>query len=144
MKKLELEKKHLVPYLLHDLEGIVRGEKVILISIDTIAEYCVTVKKLIGRHIQGYSTIDGFKPIYHPLSDLTKEIEHNGEKFVPINVLYNLHIENEKISIEHIYGAVTLGQSISDYNKLLKWHFWIFDQSYFDEGIIIDINTLKT
>ena len=27
------------------------------------------------------------KPILHPLSDLTKEIEHNGEKFVPIIIL---------------------------------------------------------
>ena len=28
--------------------------------------------------------IDLFRPILHPLSDLTKTIEHNGEKFVPI------------------------------------------------------------
>jgi hypothetical protein len=28
--------------------------------------------------------LNDYKPILHPLSDLTKEIEHNGEKFVPI------------------------------------------------------------
>ena len=29
-------------------------------------------------------SINEFKPILHPLSDLTKEIEHEGEKFVPL------------------------------------------------------------
>ena len=36
------------------------------------------------------------KPILRPISDLTEEIEHNGEKFIPILRLYNVSEENEK------------------------------------------------
>ena len=32
----------------------------------------------------GYIGLDEVKPILHPLSDLTKEIEHNGGEFVPM------------------------------------------------------------
>lgn len=35
-------------------------------------------------HLHNTFEISDVKPILHPLSDLTKEIEHNGEKFVPI------------------------------------------------------------
>lgn len=42
------------------------------------------------------------KPILHPLSDLTKEIEHDGEKFVPMDSIkkefgdLKLTIDNNK------------------------------------------------
>lgn len=52
------------------------------------------------------------KPILHPLSDLTKEIEHNGEKFVPMEELFCLAtkednpiiLEWEVIFSKNVYG----------------------------------------
>ena len=38
----------------------------------------------IGNLDEVLHTNKDYKPILHPLSDLTKEIEHKGEKFVPI------------------------------------------------------------
>lgn len=39
----------------------------------------------------------GIMPILHPLSDLTKEIEHKGEKFVPIVELAKLAFPKQKL-----------------------------------------------
>jgi hypothetical protein len=38
--------------------------------------------------------LSDIKPILKPLSDLTKEIEVNGEKFVPLEILGQKHIED--------------------------------------------------
>lgn len=80
-------------------------------------------------------------PILHPLSDLTKEIEHKGEKFVPIE------------KIQEIRGIVTVNQYfINDFKQsirdksisfdlvliLCKWHFNLMD----DGEEFVDVNTL--
>jgi hypothetical protein len=52
-------------------------------------------------HFGSYLSIDGveeIKPILHPLSDLTKPIEHKGEKFVP---MYEL-LKTQGFSVGHI------------------------------------------
>jgi len=43
---------------------------------------------LIQDDLNGWYATNIFKPILRPLSDLTKDIEHNGERFVPIIELY--------------------------------------------------------
>lgn len=45
------------------------------------------------------------KPILRPLSDIAKEIEHNGEKFVPIIEIAKLYSSTN--DVESIKGAVT-------------------------------------
>lgn len=85
--------------------------------------------------------IDEVFPILHPLSDLTKEIEHKGEKFVPIE------------KIQEIRGIVTVTQYfIDDFKQairdksisfdlaliLCKWHFNLMD----DGEEFVDVNTL--
>jgi hypothetical protein len=77
---MKLELKHLAPYLPYELNGIV--------------EYSEDDKQIIKLHTEdGQNNVVGIadwfrgytcKPILRPLSDLTKEIEVNGEKFVPI------------------------------------------------------------
>ena len=81
------------------------------------------------------------KLILRPLSDLTKEIEHNGEKFVPVE------------RIEEIYGlnsmwigwdGVDEGMGHFEHQiiqKLLEWHF--DTEGLIEKGYAIDINTLK-
>jgi len=82
---------------------------------------------------------DYFKPILRPLSDLTKEIEHNGEKFVPAAkmITHGFHnsfwYELEKFDYRYLYAM--------DLDKLLEWHFDIF--SLIESGLAISIHDTK-
>ena len=82
-------------------------------------------------------------PILRPLSDLTKEIEVDGERFVPLKKFYRearLLLEKEI--------RITPGEIISEYlsfeiiEKLLSWHFDLF--GLIESNQAIDINTIKT
>jgi hypothetical protein len=77
------------------------------------------------------------KPILRPLSDLTKEIEVNGEKFVPIERLNtDKDLDYDVDNVDYI----SLGFVIKDYNKLLEWHFDIY--GLIENDLAIDIKTL--
>lgn len=73
-----------------------------------------------------------------PLSDLTREIEHNGEKFVPIDRIkesqYHLFFRDDII-------APLEGLQFSEFRKLIEWHFDIAD--LISKGEAIDVNTLE-
>ena len=82
---------------------------------------------------------ENVEPVLHPLSDLTKEIEHKGEKFVPniiISDVYNngdwLLLFNPEISIDRMPFYII--------QKLIEWHFDIAD--LISKGEAIDVNTL--
>lgn len=76
--------------------------------------------------------------IYRPLSDLTKEIEINGEKFVPKDKFYFKNMSRPDYIIESnmLYGKLEIGI----YEKLLEWHFDLY--GLIKKGLAIDINTL--
>jgi hypothetical protein len=74
---MKLELKHLAPYLPYGLKGYAEDIKLI----DSITLH--NVEFIIVEQPRA-------KPILRPLSDLTKEIEHNGEKFVPMLRLHEL------------------------------------------------------
>ena len=95
------------------------------------------------------------KPILRPLSDLTKEIEHNGEKFVPIIELFPLffrkpeHAEmvcNQELDYAecHYYGGGALYINTNHIldnryeliDKLFEWHFDVF--GLIDKGLAIE------
>lgn len=88
------------------------------------------------------------KPILHSLSDTTKEIEHKGEKFVPIEkILEENCFDLSKMDIEEInsYAAPVLMPeliSLSDALLLIEWHFDI--AGLIEKGEAIDVNTLET
>ena len=73
---MKLELKHLSGYLPYELEGLftIYETKHIMTSLSLI----YINRELEYRH---------FKPILRPLSDLTKEIEVNGENIVAISKL---------------------------------------------------------
>lgn len=75
--------------------------------------------------------------IYHPLSDLTKPIKHNGEKFVPYKdagmSMYD--IDNAQGRVFDI-GLVPFHIVL----KLCEWHFQIFN---LPSNQWIDVNTLN-
>lgn len=86
--------------------------------------------------------------IKHPLSDLTKEIEHNGEKFVPIEKLECegvdlgtgiLGIQIDKFTGYDFIWLIDIQTEIIE--KLYEWHFDL--HSLIEKGLAIDINTLK-
>lgn len=119
---MKLELKHLVGYLPYGLKVL-----------DEKAEPNENVFTL--ESISIHSTVsdnDGnidilfteIKPILRPLSDLTKEIEVNGEKFVPAGkmITHGFHnsfwYELDEFDYKYLYSM--------DLDKLLAWHFDIY------------------
>lgn len=74
------------------------------------------------------------KPILHPLSDLTKEIEHKGKKFVPIVKIAEI-LGYENISLKGNDCQVGLIESGSSYIKeTLRYtdnYFYIDVEDYY-------------
>ena len=81
---MKLEIKHLVSYLPYDLKGI------FLNSIITLSVNYFSKGTERGYDISAFLS-NNIKPILFPLSSLTKEITINGETFVPIKNLFELH-----------------------------------------------------
>ena len=84
--------------------------------------------------LEKFIHIDLQLPIIHPLSDLTKEIEHNGERFVPMNLIYEDLDDDDIFKYTHDLKCLPFHHAV----KLLKWHFNLMDES--EE--FIDVNTL--
>ena len=82
------------------------------------------------------------RPILRPMSDLTKEITHKGEKVVPLDVLNNRghFIEFDAAGLLYTVG----GCMDSDWLMVFdKFHEWMFDyRGLISAGLAIDVNTL--
>ena len=87
-------------------------------------------------------------PILYPLSDLTKEIQHNGLKIVPLSEI----IEDERCNsdIQHL-SRMILNLDIKDLclnypfwvvQKLVEWHFDV--AGLIEKGQAENINTLPS
>ena len=77
-------------------------------------------------------------PILRPLSELTKEIEHNGEKFVPIEKLNHTEIDI-KIIISWINSDLLI---LKNSLRLVEWHFDI--AGLIDKNEAVDYTTLES
>jgi hypothetical protein len=156
---MKLELKHLSGYLPYGL-----NIKILNYQCDYVGiEYSeITGYYFIGSSLhvnyKGGSTgksIDIFRPILRPLSDLTKEIEVSGEKFVPNYILNNSFRAGSKDLMPYKYTGYNLELNIETENysqtidlfdgflivqKLLEWHFDIY--GLIDAELAIDINTL--
>ncbi len=102
-----------------------------------------------------------FKPILRPLSDLTKEIEHNGRSFVPMDTVG--HIPNNFCKCDFVTDWCDKGGDFNEYvkefvngvfgnhhldylpfgfvQKLIEWHFDVF--GLLDQNLAIDINSIE-
>lgn len=106
----------------------------------------------IGNLDEILHTNKDYKPILRPLSDLTKEIEHKGEKFNPSCKLgletisgikfYKLSNSDLEINIEtpNYSTQIDLYSGFLIVQKLIEWHFDIAD--LISKGEAIDVNTL--
>jgi len=85
----------------------------------------------------------------HPLSDLIKEIEVNGEKFIPIerlrsefsNIYFEIGILNSLVIKGKNENFIIYSSTVLINEKLCEWHFDVF--GLIDSGLAIDINTVK-
>ncbi len=153
---MKLELKHLAPYLPYGLKAQApKNGKIILLK----GMYGNTLDFLDEEDGHYTYSLDYAKIILRPLSDLTKEIEHNGEKFVPVESIdYGPCVVLGRFELETEGGTINLfdddGKQIAqlgkdfipfnDYNiitHLLEWHFDVF--GLIEAGLAIDINTLK-
>lgn len=141
---MKLELKHLAPYLPYGLQ-----------IFDTSQEECIFclnewlfrekqfVKPFFKNHLEQFLNDDSLKPILRPLSDLTKEIEVNGEKIVPFKwfnfINSDIDFETQIIALSNnlkwldstYYGII---------EKLFEWHFDVF--GLIPLNLAIDVNTL--
>jgi len=126
---------------------------------DVICEYGFA--STYGRVIMQEYGIEHVKPILRPLSDLTKEIEVNGEKFVPIDFLikninnrisysdnrFTDYDDGKSKNILHFYlsdicfGSIEFQDSLDILEKLYEWHFDI--HGLIEKGEAININTIS-
>ena len=101
--------------------------------------------------ILGAGHIDTYRAVLRPMSDLTEEITHRGEKFVPMVELgecANVEIEvadfefkRDKV-IDVLFHNILSGErsSIIIFDKLNEW---MFDyRGLISAGLAIDVNTL--
>ena len=131
---------HLAPYLPYGLKGIVNAIERNLVG------YIFTSLELARKN--GGTTMckfDQFQPILRPLSDLTKEIEVNGERFVP-NEWLSENMPNTPnfrymLNSSHNFD---LSETIIEWcvmNKLIKWHFDVF--GLIKRGLALNINDIQ-
>lgn len=101
---------------------------------------------------ENFITEEGHKLILRPLSDLTKEIEHKGEKFVPIEKLGEIigggwcGVYEGLVELIQEWYIDTLKDKIKylpfEFIQLFtSWHFDIAD--LISKGEAIDVNTLE-
>jgi len=87
---MKLELKHLAGYLPYGLKVFRENKSV---PSDTFVIKGATKENVfLSENGLVVVDIDRIKPILRPLSDLTKEIEVNGEKFVPLEMLLKEHL----------------------------------------------------
>lgn len=101
--------------------------------------------------ILGAGHIDTYRAVLRPMSDLTKEITHKGEKFVPMVELgecANVEVEvadfefkRDKV-VDVLFHNILSGER-SSIIIFDKFHEWMFDyRGLISAGLAIDVNTL--
>ena len=129
---MKLELKHLAPYLPYGLKvSNIRGS-VFLLN---------TFSNMRGRGIESRDInsvlSEQMKPILKPLSDLTKEFEHNGEK---VNIFDRIEIYKGS-GVDYLIEQIRFGfVEVIVYNILLEHHFDVF--GLIEKNLAIDINTI--
>lgn len=129
--------------LLYELHGITANRVALINGVEYEKELPIIWR---GETFSGRCGF-GIMPILHPLSDLTKEIEHKGEKFYPIDkILENSCFDLSKMSRQEIDSYADPFRmpelmSLDDALMLCELHFDI--AGLIDKGEAIDVNTLK-
>lgn len=126
---IKLELKYLLPYGAYRVKGKYNDSDEIWELDCEILETDYVNNK---NPVYSYLGENACKPILRPLSDLTKEIEHNGEKLVPLyslgeDIFYNwLKKEIEYTSTEDYEGKYVP----EDYEEYFNIRIWDNDNAF--------------
>ena len=153
---MKLELKHIAPYLPYDIKFTQNEMEYTAFGYATSwynengstyikGRYLIPSKVYPDNVFTHSFIIDCIKPILRPLTDLTKEIEVDGEKFVPSGWL------DEKYDTYAIHRQL---MNIIDDNRWINQCSWLLIQHFLEwhidiynlipEKLAIDINTLKS
>lgn len=91
---MELELKHIAPYLPYELKMIFEGNGGRIITLTGITNQGKHGITITNGHGVMWLNSSGFKPLLRPLSDLTNKIWCNGKNFVPIQELFQMAYES--------------------------------------------------
>lgn len=88
-------------------------------------------------------TPEDLKPLLRPLSGLTKEIEHNGKRFVPIVKLlqeycFDTNQMTEQEINEYAESMIEIDMSYMTAQMLMEWHFDI--HGLIDRNLALNLN----
>lgn len=151
MDKLTLE--HLAPYLPYGIRVTVGKTERNLTAISLDSPF-VFVSAWKGSREKEMLSIEDIKPILRPVSDLTKEIEHNGKRFIPIEWFEigddesenwfsfdhgNINLINDlnNISTHKVYHDINF-LPYAVVQKIIEWHFDVF--GLIEKGLAISTN----
>jgi len=131
---MKLELKHLAGYLPYALECRDLADE---------TDFQLDVLNIDGV-LSDAMYLNTIKLYLRPLSDLTKEIEVNGEKVTPIDYIkqyyLNCSIDENGVVKDDLdeYGLLYLPYLLIE--KLLEWHFDIY--GLIENNLAIDKNTI--
>lgn len=155
---MKLELKHLSAYLPYGLKALVWYSRfgigdTFLDKITGVYEDFVTFNDSPDWYFDSDENDAEMKLALRPLSDLTEEIEHNGEKFVPLRKLEDLfpcvefynddelsYLFSDTSCNGDMYHSIELSLTLEISSKLFEWHFDVF--GLIDKGLAININIL--
>ncbi len=145
MKKEKLTIEKLTPYLPYKLKWSLQGLSIFTMS-GLTEEALYTEEGTVLTWTKHDDLPQALFPILRPLSSLTKQIEVNGEKIVPINELnkidseYNIGIDDGYLFFEDICNINML-----ELNRVKKFYDWLYKHHFavnIPEHLYIDINTI--
>jgi len=134
----KLEIKHLASYFPYGLK-FTGGYTLESISMDG-EMMLISEHRGFINHRDGWNNIT---PILRPLSDLTKQIEHKGETFVPVEQIKwcmpnTPGWDNVKEFTYHDLSKTIIEHCVFD--KVTEWMFDVY--GLINQGLAIDVNTL--
>jgi len=144
---MKLELKHLAAYLPYELKVLALKQRYPNFGGIRTDEKEFTMEGLRTNYLSvvgfaGMYLYYDFKPILRPFSDLTKDIEIKGKKFIPLIELgfTGCKVKSNYIENTNGYKFKITGSSYKNVQKLIEWHFDVF--GLIDAGLAIDINTI--
>lgn len=107
-----------------------------------VCSFTIATQSCMGKDVFHEMPIRFGKPILRPMSDLTEEITHRGEKFVPLDVFNDRghFIEFDVAGLLYTVGGCMDSDWLMVFDKLNEW---MFDyRGLISAGLAIDVNTL--
>lgn len=139
MKQLDI--KHIAPYLPYELKVFNEYSD----KVETLVSCSDVYVTLFGLHktVSSQYSYDEIKPLLHPLSMLTSEIEHNGERFVPSDrTIVGMQFGRFERGIGIVQNRLNTNTIYyKDMEYLISLHFDVFN--LIPQNLAININTIK-